>query len=103
MTSAVSIDAATAASTAAEAAADSFFARFLFLNVCVSAVLLRGDTVVCVVLLYLDDSVCIPTSTRYLLAESSLSAMAALRWRCDGRGAILATSPLVTAAKRRLS
>ena len=46
---------------------------------------------------------CIPTSTRYLLAESSLSAMAALRWRWDGRGAILATSPLVTAAKRRLS
>ena len=42
--------------------ADCFFARFLFLSVCVSVVLLRGDTVVCVVLLYLDDSVCIMES-----------------------------------------
>ena len=39
--------------------ADCFFARFLFLCVCVSVVLLRGDTVVCVVLLYLEDSVCV--------------------------------------------
>ena len=45
------------AETVAEA--DCFFARFLFFSVCVSVVLLRGDTVVCVVLLYLDDSVCV--------------------------------------------
>ena len=46
--------------------ADCFFARFLFLSVCVSVVLLRGDTVVCtVVLLYLDDSVCIIESVEY--------------------------------------
>ena len=57
ITSAVAAETA-ASAAAAEAAADNFFALFLFLSVCVSAVLLRGDTVVCVVLLYLDDSVC---------------------------------------------
>ena len=58
-TSASIITADVAAGAVAVAEADCFFARFLFFSVCVSVVLLRGDTAVCVVLLYLDDSVCI--------------------------------------------
>ena len=57
--STITADVTVAEDTVTEA--DCFFARFLFLSVCVSVsvVLLRGETVVCVVLLYRDDSVCI--------------------------------------------